>query len=249
MLTDGKVEMPCHCTLWDATSAEQWQLLATMRGYRSPLTLKDAVSRLLNGNYPEAIPEQCWVWDSYSCNVAVNAVSIYISHMIQGSCFLGEGLISPEELSPQRSIITAQMEAAISKCLLLFKEARARADDSYTWDETEGPLLFNSLAFLKVSYCKIMTGAESASRTMFFRENTDDFEASIQSFLSEPLAWNHSLTRAASVALESIMMPSKIGSLLVRKTAAFTWAIEHAFSGWDSSKSFDISCSNSTDTN
>jgi hypothetical protein len=110
-------------------------------------------------------------------------------------------------------------------------------------------LLFNSLAFLKVSYCKIMTGAESASRAMFFRGNKDDFEASIQNFLSEPLAWNHSLTRAASVALESIMMPTKIGSLLVRKTAAFTWAIEHAFSGWDSSKSSKPSCFHLTDIN
>ncbi|KAF8850170.1 hypothetical protein BDZ45DRAFT_708489 [Acephala macrosclerotiorum] len=234
MLTDGKVEMPCHHTLWDSSNAEEWRLLASSRGYSSLLQVKDAVSRLLNGTYSKDVPEQFWSWDPYSCNVAVNAVSIYISHMVQGSHFLGEVPLGAEESSTQRSVTTNQMETAISRCLLLIKNSRARADDSYTWDEAEGPLLFNSLALLRVSYCKVMTRAESAGRAMFFREDEADFESSIETFLHKPLEWNLFLTRTVSVALESIMMPAKIGTLLVRKTAAFTWAIEHAFSSWDS---------------
>lgn len=235
MLTDGKVEMPCHHALWDAPNAEQWRVVARGKGYSSPLILKDAVSRLLNGPYPKDIPEQHWTWDHYSCNVAVNAVSIYISHMIHGSHLLGEEDINAGGSSLQRSLITNQMETAISRCLLLIKHARARGDDSYSWDETEGPLLFNSLSLLRVSYCKIMTRSGSVCRTTFFRENETDFAVAIESFISEPLESDMLLARATAVALEGIMIPSKIGSRLVKKTAAFTWAIEHAFAGWDSS--------------
>ncbi|KAH7324053.1 hypothetical protein BKA65DRAFT_608651 [Rhexocercosporidium sp. MPI-PUGE-AT-0058] len=220
MLTDGNVEMPCHHSLWDAPNAESWRENGDNRDFGSPLRLKDVVSRLLNGTLSNDIPAEYWTWDPYSCCVAVNAVSIYVSHITQGLYILGEGSDSSRTNSVQ--------------CLQLIKDARSRADDSYTWDETEGPLLFNSLAVLRVSYCKIMTRAESASRGMLFRMDEKENERAIQQFLSEPMEWTQHLNRAVSVALEGILIPTRIGSRLVRKTAAFTWAIEHAFAGWDS---------------
>ncbi|KAG4443120.1 hypothetical protein IFR05_001446 [Cadophora sp. M221] len=234
MLTDGNVEMPCHHSLWDAFTAESWRETAKTRDSGSPLRLKDAVSRLLDGTISSDVPEEYWEWDPYSCCVAVNAVSIYISHMTQGLYILGEGSDFAQTNSFQVSDITNQMEMAISRCLQLIKDARVRADESYTWDETEGPLLFNSLALLRVSYCRIMTQAESASRGMLFCLNENENELAIQQFLSEPTEWTKYLNRAVSVALEGILIPTRIGSSLVKKTAAFTWAIEHAFAGWDS---------------
>ncbi len=235
MFTDGNVEMPCHHSLWDARNADSWRENADSRGLDSPLRLKDAVSRLLDETLSNNIPVEYWEWDPYSCCVAVNAVSIYVSHMTQGLYLLGGSSNYAAANHFQVSDIMSQMETAISKCLLLIKDARARADESYTWDDTEVPLLFNSLAMLRVSYCRIMTRAESASRSMLFRINENEHEQAIQQFLAEPMEWTKYLNRAVSVALEGILIPTRIGSGLVRKTAAFTWAIEHAFAGWDSS--------------
>lgn len=237
MLTDGNIEMPSHHSLWDASDARSWEEAASTRGLVSRLRLKDAVSRLLNGEYSNDVPSESWEWDPYSCNVAVNAVTIYISHMTQALYIIGQPSSNFSQAgSSQLSDITGRMETAISNCLLLIKDARVRADESYTWDDTEGPLLFNSLALLRVSYCKIMTRAESASRSMLFRLDDNEAEQMIHQFLSAPLDQTEYLNRAVSVALEGILIPTRIGSGLVRKTAAFTWAIEHAFSGWDSSK-------------
>ncbi|KAH7388971.1 hypothetical protein BKA64DRAFT_126440 [Cadophora sp. MPI-SDFR-AT-0126] len=234
MLTDGNVEMPCHHSLWDSPNADAWQENAKVRGLDSPLRLRDAVSRLLDVTVSHDVPEEYWEWDPYSCCVAVNAVSIYISHMTQGLHLLGENSNCTETSQIQGSDITTQMETAISKCLLLIKDARNRADESCAWDDTEGPLLFNSLAMLRVSYCRIMTRAESASRGMLFRMNESETEQAIRQFLSEPMEWTRYLNRAVSVALEGILIPTRIGKGLVRKTSAFTWAVEHAFAGWDS---------------
>ncbi|KAI9052177.1 hypothetical protein LZ554_003537 [Drepanopeziza brunnea f. sp. 'monogermtubi'] len=234
MFTDGNVEMPCHHSLWDSANADSWRENVKAWGLGSPLRLKDAVTRLLDETIPHEIPAEYWEWDPYSCHVAVNAVSIYISHMTQG-------LYLPDESSQhaatdryQVSEITSQMVTAIIKCLHLVKDARARADESYTSDDTEGPLFFNSLAILRVSYCRIMTPAEFAARGMLFRMSEAEMDHAIRHFLSETMEWTQSLNRAVSVALEGILIPTRIGSGLVRKTAAFTWAIEHALAGWDS---------------
>ncbi|KAJ5046781.1 uncharacterized protein L3040_004007 [Drepanopeziza brunnea f. sp. 'multigermtubi'] len=233
MLTDGTLEMPCHHSLWDSANADSWRENAKAWGLGSPLRLKDAVTRLLDETTPHEIPAEYWEWDPYSCHVAVNAVSIYISHMTQGLYFLDE---SSQHAAADRyrvSDITSQMVTAITKCLHLIKGARARADESHAWEDTEGPLLFNSLAILRVSYCRIMTRAESAARGMLFRMNEAEMDHAIRHFLSETMEWTQSLNRAVSVALEGILIPTRIGSGLVRKTAAFAWAIEHALAGWD----------------
>lgn len=80
-----------------------------------------------------------------------------------------------------------------------------------------------------------MTRAKSAFRGMLFQINENETELAIQQFLSEPMEWTNYLGRAVSVALEGILIPTRIGSSLVRKTAASTWVIEHAFAGCDSS--------------
>jgi len=41
------------------------------------------------------------------------------------------------------------------------------------------------------------------------------------------------LTRAVSQAQKGFLTPIKAGYLLVRKTAALSWSVEHAIAGWD----------------
>jgi len=104
MLTDGNVEMPCHHSLWDSANAGTWQENAKVRGLDSPLRLKDAVSRLLDVTLSHDVPEEYWEWDPYSCCVAVNAVSIYVSHMTQGLYLLVRTRTSEKQTSTRVQI-------------------------------------------------------------------------------------------------------------------------------------------------
>ncbi len=235
IVSDGYIEMPCDQSLWDAPNAEQWQALAAVKGKSSPLSLRDAVSRIMYGNTPKAVPEECWSWSPFAVNVVINAVSIQLWHIAQGSYFLGElsGVVGkPQEA--QKSQILTQAEAALSRCRALITQARTDAD--YAWTEAEGPLLFNCLALLRVSYCRAFTGTGGADSTILLKESHEELMASIEDFVAMPQERSELITRAVSRAFEGMLIPYKMGTSLLKKTAALTWAVEHALAGWDAGK-------------
>ncbi|KIV83930.1 hypothetical protein PV11_05912 [Exophiala sideris] len=232
VVSDGYIEMPCDQSLWDASTAEQWSDLVTVKGKCSPLSLRDAVSRIMYGNCAKTVPEECWSWSPFAVNVVINAVSIQLWHIAQGSYFFSElsGVGKPQEA--QRSQTLVQAEAALSKCRALITQARTDAD--YAWTEAEGPLLFNCLALLRVSYCRAFTGTGGADPTLLLKESHEEVMASIEDFIAMPQERSELITRAVSRAFEGMLIPNKMGTSLLKKTAALTWAVEHALAGWDS---------------
>ncbi|KAK7897227.1 hypothetical protein LTR67_005116 [Exophiala xenobiotica] len=233
IVSDGYIEMPCDQSLWDAPNAEQWQALAAVKGKSSPLSLRDAVSRIMYGNTPKAVPEECWSWSPFAVNVVINAVSIQLWHIAQGSYFLGElsGVPVGKPQEAHKSQILTQAEAALSRCRALITQARTDAD--YAWTEAEGPLLFNCLALLRVSYCRAFTGTGGADSTILLKESHEELMASIEDFVAMPQERSELITRAVSRAFEGMLIPYKMGTSLLKKTAALTWAVEHALAGWD----------------
>jgi len=249
IVADGYIEMPCDQSLWDASTAEQWHALATPKAKSSPLSLRDAVSRVMYGNCPKTVPEECWTWSPFAVSVVVNAVSIQLWHITQGSYFFSEfagrgggtGTGSanghananangnPQDTHKPQSLL--QAETALTRCRALITQARTDAD--YAWTEAEGPLLFNCLALLRVSYCRAFTGIGAADSMMLLKESYEDLIASVEDFVAVPQDRSELITRAVSRAFEGMLIPYKIGTSLLQKTAALTWAVEHALAGWD----------------
>ncbi|KIW14344.1 hypothetical protein PV08_07126 [Exophiala spinifera] len=231
VVSDGYIEMPCDQSLWDAQTAEQWASIASVRGKSSPLSLRDAVSTLMYENIPKPVPAHCWSWSPFAVSAVINAVSIQLWHISQGSYFLGElsSMGKPQDALKSQNLI--QAEAALTRCRSLITQARTDAD--YAWTDAEGPLLFNCLALLRVTYCRTFAGTGSADSTILFKSTQDDLLESIEDFVAAPQERSDMITRAVSRAFEGMLIPYKMGTPLIQKTAALTWAIEHALAGWD----------------
>lgn len=256
VVSDGYIEMPCDQSLWDASTEAEWQDAAGRKGKTSPLSIRDAVSRVMYGNpMPKAVPEECWVWSPFAVSVVINVISIQIWHITQGSYFFSNfnnsGFSSssssapaaspaaanakpPTALENQKSQILAQTEAALSRCRALITQARSDAD--YAWTEAEGPLLFNCLALLRVSYCRAFTGIGATDSLILLKEGHRELMASIEDFVAMPQERGDLVARAVSRAFEGMLIPYRSGTLLIKKTAALTWAVGHALAGFDAGK-------------
>ncbi|EXJ54810.1 hypothetical protein A1O7_10151 [Cladophialophora yegresii CBS 114405] len=231
VVSDGYIEMPCDQSLWDALTEDQWHEAALRKGQSSPLNVKDAVSMVMNGNATNSVPQECWEWSPLAITVVINVISIHIWHITQGSYFFG-GFLSPGQVDDtQKPQTLAQTEAALSRCRALITQASSDAD--YPWTEAETPLLFNCLALLRVSYCRAFTGHSAADSMMLLKESQDEFTASIEDFVAMPQNRGSLVARAVSRAFEGMLIPYKAGTMLIKKTAALTWAVGHALAGWE----------------
>ncbi|KIW62265.1 hypothetical protein, variant [Phialophora macrospora] len=231
VVSDGYIEMPCDQSLWDALTEDQWHEAALRRGQSSPLNVKDAVSMVMNGNSAKNVPQECWEWSPFAISVVINVISIHIWHITQGSYFFGRFSSPGQADDTPKSQTLAQTEAALSRCRALITQASSDAD--YPWTEAETPLLFNSLAILRVSYCRAFTGHSAADSMMLLKESQEEFTASIEDFVAMPQNRGSLVARAVSRAFEGMLIPYKAGTMLIKKTAALTWAVGHALAGWE----------------
>lgn len=240
IVSDGYIEMPCEQCLWDASTAEKWHELAAWTGKSSSTSLKEAVASLMCANPSKGIPDECWTWSPFAVSVVINAVSIQIWHITQGSFFLGHFSGHGLSADAPKSQLLVQTEASLSRCRALITQARSDAD--YAWADADGPLLFNCLALLRVSYCRTFTGIGAADSMILLKESRAELVASIEEFVAVPQDRSDRVTRAVSRAFEGMLIPYKSGTLLIKKTAALTWAIGHALAGWDAGEfSLDFS--------
>ncbi|KAF2459626.1 hypothetical protein BDY21DRAFT_420118 [Lineolata rhizophorae] len=107
------------------------------------------------------------------------------------------------------------------------------------WNSHEGPLMFNCQALLRIAYVRLFTPASTYPRMTLLAAGGEGAEvaAAAAAYAAAPVraaARSGFLTRAAATAYEGFLSPVRVGHLLVRKTAAFSWSIEHAVSAWDS---------------
>jgi len=235
IVSDGYIEMPCDQSLWDAPTEERWRDLTIWQPKSSPLSVRDAVSRVMYGNAIKSAPEECWSWSPFAVSVVINAVSIQVWHITQGSYFLSESSGQERSQDSQRPQVMSQTEPALTRCRALITQARSDAD--YAWADAEGPLLFNCLALLRVTYCRAFTGVGAADSMILLKESREELIASVEDFIAMPQDRGDLITRAVSRAFEGMIIPYKAGTLLIQKTAALTWSVGHALAGWDAGMS------------
>ncbi|KPI39530.1 uncharacterized protein AB675_3568 [Cyphellophora attinorum] len=97
----------------------------------------------------------------------------------------------------------------------------------------ECPLLFNSLALLRVCYIRAFTDANSIDKNILVRHDSSDILETVRRYTERASPRSELLTRVVSRTLEAFEVPIRGGALLIQKTAALTWSIEHAIAGWD----------------
>ncbi|KAJ5382257.1 hypothetical protein N7517_000168 [Penicillium concentricum] len=230
LVQEYDVDLPDDDELWHASTELDWMLIVQART-RGPLpTLRSAVSQLLYGGSPETGP----VLDQWSpCAVAVvmHAVSIHTWNLMQSAQTLtGFGL----NLHPPggiQALLVSNIETALSRCYLMISNARAA--NEVTWDEAEGPLLFNSLSLLRGIHARVLTGVGGLDRMALLSDVEEDMTAAVKDFVTQNSKRHAVSAKTARVIFDGIMTILRSDAFLLRKTAAFNWSIEHALVGID----------------
>ena len=231
IIQDGEVEMPDEEILWNAPTEDEWhQRLQTKHFAVSP-SLRDAVARLMYGKKLEGLAASCWNWSPFSVTVVMHAVSVQLWHIMQ--CTQSFDVLMVHDKSP-KSVSTGQAEMALARCHAMISQGRC--DGELTWNESEGPLVFNSLALLRACYVRAFTGVGSFNRMALLNDDSEEVLSSIWEYVKTSQERSPFLTKAVARTFEGFLTPIKAGALLVQKTAALSWSIEHAIAGWDCGK-------------
>lgn len=231
-LEDCDVELPIEDALWDAPTSSKWESMAHGNPQPSTISLRRAASSFFDADGHNTPPQDKWTWSPFATSVVMHQVALNVWYLTQGQQACGgvtqdtPGCQQPE---------APRIEAALFRCRELLKRNRTGYDT--TWNEAEGPLLFNAFAVLRVSYGRAFMTVRLLDRSLLFNESTQDMRGILKRYFEAIQERDQFTTMAVNRALEGFAIPIRAGILLTQKTAAFKWSIEHALAGWDAGMS------------
>ncbi|KAL2881476.1 hypothetical protein SGCOL_003042 [Colletotrichum sp. CLE4] len=227
-LEECNIEMPAEDELWDATTASEWRSVVQRRLPSSPLGLREATAWIFGNSIQEERPDASWIWSPFAASIVMHQVAIAVWFFAHGkdACY---GKTQRYRESYQSD--AKRIEAALSRCRDLLTETRDGNDG--TWSEADGPLLFNAFAVLRVSYGRAFINFRSLDRSLLFQESKQDMLVILQRYFDTAQERDGYMTMAIDCALEGFAIPIRAGVLLMQKTAALKWSVEHALAGWD----------------
>jgi hypothetical protein len=231
---DLDIELLDEEKLWEATNREDWTTLRGKDERGTNITVRNAFTHLVFGkercsSTTTATPMR---WTAFSTSMIVHAVNIYMWNLMQCSQSFGAFAVEDCTASALKTAMVSQIEATLARCYALVTADRPGRER--TSDDPEGPLLFNCLALLRSAHIRVFTGADNFNRMILLTGNDRQISASADAFISgNALERGPLMTRAVEKAYGAFLTPLKAGYLLVRKTAALTWSLEHPIAGWD----------------
>ncbi|ORY15877.1 fungal-specific transcription factor domain-domain-containing protein [Clohesyomyces aquaticus] len=210
--------------LWNARSPREWRGLRETRCTKPTITVRDAMAEVLNSQpdnqaHPHLI-------SGFTMLLIMHAVNIHMWSLLQFTDITGLH-------TGVHAALLSSASATLSRCHQAVLSVRGGEDHGTTWSEAEGPLMFNCQALLRIAHIRLFTNIRAFNRLTLLSDNPDDIFLAVNSYAEAPQTRSSSLTEAVSKAYVGFLSPIKIGHLLVRKTAALSWSIEHAVAGWD----------------
>lgn len=231
---DLDVEMLDEEKLWEASDSQDWARIQEKRSHQSRITLRHAFTHLVLGKeHPSSAAAMSPMrWTAFSTSVIMHAVSTYMWNLMQCSQSFGAFAVETSTNAVFKNAVVSQTQAALARCYALLTADRPEGER--TSDDPEGPLLFNSLALLRSAHIRVFTGADNFNHMALLTGSPGHVSASIDALVSgNALERGLLMTRAVDKAYGAFLTPIKAGYLLVRKTAALTWSLEHPIAAWD----------------
>lgn len=224
---------------WKATSSHQWEQASLPFHNTNLPKVRDVLLHLIfNKPLPQNIVfADASTFSGFATTVVMHAVNIHMWHVMQYTqSFTGFQI---EDTMIGHSTVM-QVEQGLARC---YKSLNAhQKGDGYSPDSDDGPGIFNCQALLRSAYVRVFMGEGSFDRMMLLSENEGLIAARIQSYIQTPQRRNPLLTKAVSMAYGGLRTPISAGFLLVKRTAALTWSVEHAIAAWDCGKLFYPEC-------
>lgn len=231
---DLDIELLDEEQLWEAPTRVEWTTLQEQRTHKPSVTVRAAFTHLVLGkehcsSHTATYPLK---WTAFSTSMIMHAVNIYMWHLMQSTQSFGAFAVEDTTALALKTAMVSQTEATLARCYALLTADRPERER--TSDDPEGPLLFNCLALLRSAHIRVFTGADNFDRMTLLTGGPREVSASVQAFISgNSLERGPLMTRAVDKAYGAFLTPIKAGYLLVRKTAALTWSLEHPIAGWD----------------
>lgn len=218
--------------LWNATSENEWRELRRSYKKRNHRTAKDILEDLLSENMDHAKFESYHI-SPFSVLILMHAVVVHMWQLSQisqtSALFSFSG--KPGRPALGNSLLVTAF-GSLARCHGLLKQTRkGKLEDIDDNDVTS--LCFSSHAILRAAYLRLIDSTTSFDRLTLLAEDPNVINASVTSFARTNLERNAHLLKAVEKTLEGFQIPVKMGHMLVRKTAAFRWSVEHAVTAWD----------------
>jgi len=226
-------EMPDEEKLWDARSADQWQELRESRVSVRQRTIRDAMVNMIFGKQIDEDAHPYHV-SGFTTLIIMHAVNIHMWNVLQFTQVFSRCTFDMMANESLKGMLLSAASSALARCHHALTHVHPEEDHlGSTWDDAEGPLMFNCQALLRIACTRLFTNASAFDRLTLLTDNLEEVTASVTTYVAATQHRSPLLTKAALKAYEGFLTPVKIGHLLVRKTAALSWSVEHAVAGWD----------------
>ena len=226
---DLDLELPEEERLWTASTAEAWKDAISSTRSMKRLSASHVLTQLLFGKGLDTASETRL--GLFAALVLVHAVNIYAWHVSQSTNSFTNFLTDRdlEDQVARRSL--SQVEAVLDRCKQVF--ARSRRIEDGPPDPSESPLPFNSLNLLRSCYARVLCDGWGFRRALLLSDSDSGTSLAAKRFVQKSEFNMPLLTKIVAFMVEALMMPSHLGHLVIRKTAALTWSIEMAITLWD----------------
>ena len=218
--------------LWNVSTAEEWQTLRQTTAAPTKTIQTVLVDTLSGVADDDPAPEPYYI-SGFTALIVIHAVNVHVWHISQVSQTLSKGLKTGGYAS---KVLLSHTLTSLTRCRDVLRQSRTETAEPL-WDDTEGPLLFNCEAMLRVAYTRLFTDVSMPQRFTLLCNSSEDRPAALRALVTAKQERSPLMTKAVAYALDSFFVPMKIGHLLVQKTAAFTWSVEHAIAVWGCGKS------------
>lgn len=235
------IEMSDDERLWEATSEYQWSELTSVLGQKSSLSSRQTLNHLISRSTTD---EAVIAIDRspFSSTVIMHALHIHIWHLAQCAQNFSQ---NQDDIiaSNLRAGLLTQAETALDRCNETFLGALDSNSESHMrLNELAVSQRSNCIALLRTAYVRM-----ASANTHFDRVSALGMDPALHprpQLKAYVQTWQHRgpfVTKAARWAYHGFQTSVKAGHLLVRKTAAFKWSLDHAIADWDCSKFFSSS--------
>ncbi|KAM0185130.1 hypothetical protein ACHAPI_012280 [Fusarium lateritium] len=230
---DLEFEMFHDETLWDATSANEWRQARAACYNKYPdqhrRTMKEVlIDLMLEGRYhSDTAPYQV---SAFSALVLMHGIVVQMWQRLQvsyamqsktGTNFLGSSLMDSSM-------------ATLARCSAFLKSTGYETGGLDSEEDEETSLVFNCQAVLRIAYIRLFQNIGPSTRISFISRDAAEMDEAIALFVNHEIDRSPQMLSAVTKCFEGLSIPVKLGTMLIRKTAAFRWSVEHAVAGWES---------------
>lgn len=222
---DLQFEMPSEEKLWDARTPELWEDIRASRNTPDyQITVREAVVTTIFDRQEHfgAGPSQV---SGFTALLITHAANVHMWSILQ---------FVQSFPPPLANEIMASTFSALQRWHAAIGNGRVEAPETAYYNNAGIPLVFNCYALLRIAYVRLFGNGSIFNKMVLVTDDLEEISATMNSYVAAPQPRSHFLTKAISKAYEGFITPVRLGHLLIKKTAALSWSVEHAVAAWDS---------------